>query len=329
MRFCAGLMAGFLALSQPVLAENFTANITVYPIEYFKIGSSETSFGKLSYVGGFAMTADNRNFGALSSIRMLDSSGTKFAAVADTGFFISGTIERDAALKPVGMSALKFQELPDINGNISNSKWEVDSESLVVDGQAAIIGFERIHRLAKFPFDGTALGNSTGNINFLIPENELRGNRGFETLARAPTDSPLQGALVAVSEKSIDKQGNIFAAVTEGPLKGIFKIARSDEFDITDGDFLPNGDLIILERSFGMSRGIRMRLRQISGHQVKPGAIVDGDILLEANMGNQIDNMEGLDIWQASDGSTRLSLISDDNKSILQRNLYLEFVLKN
>jgi hypothetical protein len=49
--------------------------------------------------------------------------------------------------------------------------------------------------------------------------------------------------------------------------------------------------------------------------------------MLEADMRYQIDNMEGLDIWQAPDGTTRLSLVSDDNKSILQRNLYLEFAL--
>ena len=327
MRFSA-VLAGLLAFSTPVLAENFTANITVYPIDNFQIGSSETKFGRLNYVGGFAMTADNRNFGALSSIRMLDGSGTKFVAVADTGFFITGTVQRDASLKPIGVSVLTFQELPDNNGDISNSKWEVDSESLVADGNLIIIGFERIHRLSVFPFDGVQLGKRTENINFLIPGHELRGNRGFETLAKSPDTSPLGGALVAVSEKSIDEAGNIFASVLSGPQKGIFKIARSDEFDITDGDFLPNGDLIILERSFGIARGIRMRLRQISVADIKPDAIVDGNILLEANMGDQIDNMEGLDIWQAADGSTRLSLVSDDNKSILQRNLYLEFSLR-
>ncbi len=329
MRFGLGVLAGLFLLAQPVLAEEFTADITVYPIDNFQIGSSKSDFGKLTYVGGFAMTSSNRNFGALSSFRMLDGSGTKFAAVADTGFFVSGAIERDATLKPTGMSALAFQELPDAGGAISNSKWQVDSESLVVDGDKVVIGFERIHRLAKFPFDGVALGKSTGTLNFLIPANELRGNRGFETLAKSPDESPLGGALVAVSEKSIDSQGNIFGAVLSGPKKGIFKIARSDEFDITDGDFLPNGDLIILERSFGMARGIRMRLRQISVADIKPGAIVEGEVLLEANLATQIDNMEGLDIWQAGDGTTRLSLVSDDNKSILQRNLYLEFMLKN
>ena len=316
-------------MSVPVAAADFSADIAVYPIDNFQIGSSETNFGTLQYVAGFAMTSNNRNFGALSSIRMLDDSGTKFAAVADTGFFITGAIKRDSSLKPVGMSNLMFQELPDAQGQISNSKWEVDSESLVISNGSAIIGFERIHRLSVIPFDGVMLGKTTSSLDFIVPIGELRGNRGFETLAQSPVGSPLGGALVAVSEKSIDKAGNIFAAILNGPEKGVFKIARSDEFDITDGDFLPNGDLVILERSFSMARGVRMRLRQIPATALKAGAIVEGEILLEANMGNQIDNMEGLDIWQASDGTLRFSLISDDNKSLLQRNLYLEFALEN
>jgi hypothetical protein len=41
----------------------------------------------------------------------------------------------------------------------------------------------------------------------------------------------------------------------------------------------------------------------------------------------QIDNMEALDVWRREDGATMISMMSDDNYSILQRNLYLEFVL--
>ena len=37
--------------------------------------------------------------------------------------------------------------------------------------------------------------------------------------------------------------------------------------------------------------------------------------------------MEGLDVWRRADGKLMVSLISDDNHSILQRNLYLEFIL--
>ena len=65
----------------------------------------------------------------------------------------------------------------------------------------------------------------------------------------------------------------------------------------------------------------------IDGATIRKGALVDGAVLLEADMAYQIDNMEGLDVWRRDDGALIVSLISDDNHSILQRNLYLEFVL--
>ena len=44
-------------------------------------------------------------------------------------------------------------------------------------------------------------------------------------------------------------------------------------------------------------------------------------------MSYQIDNMEGLDVWRRDDGALMVSIVSDDNHSFLQRNLYLEFRL--
>jgi hypothetical protein len=70
-----------------------------------------------------------------------------------------------------------------------------------------------------------------------------------------------------------------------------------------------------------------MRLRRIYGGSVEKGALADGPVLMEAGMGYQIENLEGLDVWTRDDGAPMLSLISDDNHSILQRNLYLEFIL--
>jgi hypothetical protein len=44
-------------------------------------------------------------------------------------------------------------------------------------------------------------------------------------------------------------------------------------------------------------------------------------------MNYQIDNMEGLDVWRRGDGALMVSIVSDDNQSLLQRNVYLEFRL--
>src|SRR5215475_2696207 len=60
---------------------------------------------------------------------------------------------------------------------------------------------------------------------------------------------------------------------------------------------------------------------------ISPGALVDGADLLFADMRYQIDNMEGLSIHVDSVGDTVLTLVSDDNFSILQRTVLLQFKL--
>jgi hypothetical protein len=70
-----------------------------------------------------------------------------------------------------------------------------------------------------------------------------------------------------------------------------------------------------------------MRLRRISMSDIAPGAVVDGPVLLFADMGYQIDNMEGLSAHRGPDGATILTMISDDNFSILQRTILLQFRL--
>jgi hypothetical protein len=76
-----------------------------------------------------------------------------------------------------------------------------------------------------------------------------------------------------------------------------------------------------------MMAGVKMRLRRLDGAGIVGGGLADGPVLMEADMSYQIDNMEGLDVWRRGDGALMVSLVSDDNNSILQRNLYLEFIL--
>jgi hypothetical protein len=60
---------------------------------------------------------------------------------------------------------------------------------------------------------------------------------------------------------------------------------------------------------------------------VAPGAVVDGPSIFDADMGNEIDNMEGIDAFVTPEGETVLTLISDDNFSMFERNLLLQFTL--
>ncbi|TPK57534.1 hypothetical protein FJ546_26650 [Mesorhizobium sp. B2-4-19] len=296
------------------------------PITEFRIGRTDKQFGSLEFVGGLEMTSKSRDFGALSAFRFLKA-GSDFIGVADTGYWFFGTVARDADRRPVGIQNFRMQQMVDQGGQPIDEKWEVDAEGLAVKDGVATVGFERNHRVTQFKIDPTDMKAPYRQLDFLVPARELRQNRGFETVTHANANGEHQGGLVVVSEKSLDKSGNIYAAIIEGPHMGVFTVRRNGDFDITDGAFLPDGDLLLLERSFTMAGGLKMRLRRIHGESVEKGAVADGPVLLDADMGYQIDNMEGLDVWTRDDGAVMVSLISDDNHSILQRNLYLEFVL--
>jgi hypothetical protein len=72
---------------------------------------------------------------------------------------------------------------------------------------------------------------------------------------------------------------------------------------------------------------LAVRVRRIALGDIKPGALVDGSVLFDADLGYEIDNMEGLSVHRSAGGETVLTLISDDNFSTVQRTLLLQFVL--
>ena len=73
-----------------------------------------------------------------------------------------------------------------------------------------------------------------------------------------------------VSERSLNADGEIYAAVLSGPQEGVFFVKRHPPFDVTDGAFLPDGDILLLERRFSLSEGIGMRIRRIAAADIRP-----------------------------------------------------------
>ena len=90
---------------------------------------------------------------------------------------------------------------------------------------------------------------------------------------------------------------------------------------------LPSGELLVLERKFSLVEGLGVRIRRIPLQSLAPGALVDGPSIFTADLGSEIDNMEGIDAFVTPEGDTVLTLVSDDNFSLLQRTLLLQFTL--
>ena len=86
---------------------------------------------------------------------------------------------------------------------------------------------------------------------------------------------------------------------------------------------------MVLERRFRFSEGVKMRIRRIAAGELKKGAVIAGEVLLEANDSFNIDNMEAIAAHRAASGETVLTLMSDDNFSPLQRTLIMQFTLRD
>lgn len=305
-----------------------TVNVEVRsrPISTFSVNSSQTQFGKLEFLGGLILDSSEPLFGAISSIRVLVD-GKSFIAVLDTGHWMRGEIVRNSDGILSGLAQVRIDPMLDEQGNEAARKSDMDAEGLALRGDRAFVSFEQIPRIEIFANGDLASARPLARLPHLIPDQEFRRNGGMETLALSPQDGPLQGALVTVAEASVDTRGNLFAAILEGPRKGRFFVANDASFSVTDGAFLDNGDLLLLERRFNLAEGVGMRVRKIPADTIKPGAVVDGPILMEADLSHQINNMEGIDVVKGADGITRLIITSDDNHSFLQRNIMLEFRL--
>ena len=152
-------------------------------------------------------------------------------------------------------------------------------------------------------------------------------NKSLECLAVPPKGSPLAGQLIVVTERSLDNQGNHRSFLIKGDHVARFSVKRSDDFDVSDCTILPPADLLLLERSYSPLRGVAMRIRRIPLASIKPDTLIDGKPLIVADLAYQIDNMEGIAVHRNAAGETIITLVSDDNFSVIQRNVLLQFAL--
>jgi hypothetical protein len=304
--------------------------VTARPIASFDPRDrSHTTFGSLRWRSGLVLTSAYRDFGGLSALR-LDPKGETFVALSDKGTWFTGRITyRDGVM--TGLADVVAAPMLGADGKPLAARGWYDTESLAFDGAIAYVGIERVNQIVKFDFgrDGvSALGTP-----IVAPPGlrKLPNNRGLEALVVVPKGRPMAGTLIALSERGLDADGNIICFLIGGKTydktPGSFAVRRTDAYDISDAVLLPNSDFLILERKFSWTGGAGVRIRRLPFAAIAPGATLDGPVIFEADLGYEIDNLEGIDAHVTSDGDTVLTMISDDNFSMLQRTLILQFTL--
>lgn len=313
-----------------VVAAPVGIEVNARTIPNFEPGDrTRTRFGSLDYRGGLVLTSPHRGFGGLSALRFLDTKGERFVAISDQGTWFTGAI-RYSGGKPVGLDDVEAAPVLNAEGRpITEKRYWYDTESLARDGSLVYVGLERVNQIMRFDF---AKGGTRAPGEVLPTPAAIRklpSNKGLEALVFVPRDKgqPLAGTLIAFSERGLDADGNLVAFLIGGPTPGPFSVRRTEKFDISDAVLLPSGELLILERKFSWFTGVDIRIRAIPLKSIAPGALVDGPALFRADLGHEIDNMEGIDFHVTPAGETVLTLVSDDNFSMLQRTLLLQFTL--
>jgi len=287
---------------------------------------ARTKFGALTFRGGLELTSSHPHFGGLSAIRV-DADGATFLAISDKGHWLRGRIVYDGT-RPVGIADAEMAPVLAHDGRPLAARGWYDTESMARDGGIVWLGIERVNRIVRLDVGRDGLLARAQPIPVPKGIETLPHNKGLECLEFVPEGLVLSHTLIAISERGLDEEGNIkgFLIGHSGPRE--FSVKRIGDFDGTDCAVTPAGDLLVLERSFSHLKGVGMRIRRVPLTSIRPGATVDGPALFEADMGYQIDNMEGISVHRASGGALVLTLISDDNFSIIQRTLLLQFTLE-
>lgn len=331
----AGLLAGCadLALAQspakPQSASGLaprTVAVDAHPLDSFSAAERDSRrVGLLQYRGGLVLTSRDRDFGGLSAIRMA-AGGETFVALTDRGHWITGRVVMKNGV-PAGLADVVLAPMLNSDGRpLTHSRRWYDSEALALDDGVAYVAFERVHQIMRFEFRAAGIRARGEPIAVPAEMRALPSNKGIEGLVVAPPGTAIAGALIGFSETAI-AGGHHAGFIIGGERPGAFRLRHSNAYDLTDAALVPGGDLLVLERKWSILSGVAARIRRVPIAGIAPGALVDGPVIFEADMGYEIDNFEGIDVHQDAAGHIVVTLASDDNFSIIQRTLLLQFTL--
>lgn len=295
----------------------------------FKNVELDRPVDKLIWRGGIAMVSQDNTFGGLSGVAFTGPE-QRVAMVSDRGNFITGQLIYDDADRLFGFIGVNIEPIQNSRGAPLPRQYSRDAEAISTimrDGAPAAVrvGFEHLTRVADFELINGVPGGPAKEV--AIPDwlTDTRTNESLEAVCIAPSTSPIAGSTLLLTEGVIDDDGQHVAWLLGHNDRGSLSYQSSPAVNPTDCAFLPNGDLLVLERGVAFVT-FTMTLRRIPAPDVRPGNLMTGDVLLEAS-GGTIDNMESVSVHTAPNGETRIVLGSDNNFNDWQRNLLLEFAL--
>lgn len=287
------------------------------PVRLSDSNPKQTRFGKLEFLGGLEWRSKRADFGGFSGL-LLDDDNT-IIALTDKAHWARARLIFNPKGALAAIEGLEVWRLHAADGKFLQRPF-TDSEAITRDGDGLLISFEgrrrRGNRVSRF-------------ANLWAPETPVEGlpdlskltiNQGLESLLKLP-----DGRLVMVAEEPITGDDHI-GWILENGVSLPFTIKREAAYSPTDLALGPDGEMLyLLERRFSFLGGLGMRIRRFPLSALQPGAVIEGDELIDLGSGHAIDNMEALATRRGKFGGTELFVLSDDNFSFRQRTLLHHF----
>ena len=267
--------------------------------------------GRLVYLRGWSLVADDPRFGAISAMHV---EGDRVTALSDAGTLFEFALPRG------GGQPMRIRPLPHRPGA---SKRGRDTESLAVAGGHAWIGFEAINAVKRFRRADWREESAARPL----PMRPWRGNSGAEAMVRLPG-----GRFLIFSEGRNNEEP--FSPVllfdgdpaSAGTRAVALRYRRPAGFRVTDAALLPDGRLLILNRRFAWLEGISASLVIAPVPVLREGATIAGAEIARLEAPLAVENMEALSVTRER-GRTIVRIASDNNFMPVMRTLLLEFAL--
>ncbi len=309
--------SGLTALAPPPSADGARAGVPprveVEQVPLGPTGVAGERVGALVYRGGLWLRSSDGRFGGLSDLRV-SADGSRLWAVSDCGYGFGAALSYDAAGRLSDLGEPRIVELVDPDGERLSQRAR-DAESLVEHGSSLEVGFERENRILAYALS-PAFAGPAREVPTPRGLHHCQANGGIETMTlladgrrllvcearrRPADDTP---AWIGAGERWEERSYPLFF---DGGWGG-------EPFRPTSGAWLPDGDLLLLERRFPpigarVVRIARGDLAAVTGDSPPP---LHPREIARFEQPLAIDNFEGIAVRRAA-GEILVYLLSDDN----------------
>lgn len=244
----------------------------------------------------------------------------RLTAIGDRGRWMTARLVLRGD-RPMGLEAIQTGPLRDGNGTPLGRGMRGDAEALarLPDG-TWLVGFERWHRIRAHRPGLDAPGRY---VDAPAELSRAPGNAGLEAMTVLPDGRWL---LIAEGLQVAEDPGLRRAWLGRPGAWTALAYRPGPGMDPVDATALPDGTVLVLERSFSFLAGFGGRLVRLSAAALAAPVIEPAEVLLRIEPPLPVDNYEGVAAAVVG-GRTLVALVSDDNENALQRSWLLLFAL--